>query len=145
MNALTKLILLAWLAIGGVIGAGSYGVASLSSASSTLLSYSGFVSPVSVFGGFTVLYGLIAWRIGAGRMAKAAAAIIRDKPGLASDASALKREVRIRQKEFKLQKQEERALKKENRAEKKEAHLERKRERIHEKKAVLEERDKIGR
>jgi len=142
---LTKMIVLAWLAIGGVIGAGSYGVTAVSTYSNYLLSYTGFVSPVSVFGGFTVVYGLMAWRIGAGRVAKTAAAIIRDKPGLSNDASALKREVRIRQKEYKLQKMEERALKKENRAEKKEAHLERKREAIHEKKAVLEERDKIGR
>jgi len=55
MNALYKLILLAWLAIGGVIRRRKLRRCQPLSASSTLLSYSGFVSPVSVFGGFTVL------------------------------------------------------------------------------------------
>lgn len=152
MNPLTKILVFAWFAIGAVLGAHYAGVPSVAPLSSALLAYAGPLSPVSAFGGFTAVYGLVAWRLGVKRREREEKAIIRDKPALASDAEALKRERRVREKELKLQRAEEKALKKENRAErkevkvsKKENKLERKREEISMKKEQLREREKLGR
>jgi hypothetical protein len=152
LNPLTKIIVLAWVGIGGVLGAHFAGVPSVNGAATALLAYNGPVSFVSVFGGFTVLYGVIAWRTGIGRRAREEATIIRDKPALANDPVALKRERRVREKEARLQRAETKAMKKENKAErkevkvsKKENKLERKREEIGMKKERLRERERLGR
>lgn len=152
MNPLSKLIVLAWLGIGGVLGAHFAGVASANGPATALLAYTGPVSFISVFGAFTALYALIAWRMGIGRRAREEATIIRDKPALANDPAALKRERRVREKEGRLQRAEQKALKKENKAErkevkvsKKENKLERKREEIGMEKERLRERERLGR
>lgn len=153
MHVLTRLLAVGWLGIIGVIGAAYAGVPAAVGPSLSLLNYGGgFVSPVSVLGGITVLWVLIDWRLGVIRVARENKAILLDKPGLARDPKGLARERKIRRKELKLQRLEEKALRAENRTEKKlakdgrkENTLERNRERIAVKKESLRERQSLGR
>jgi hypothetical protein len=143
----------AWIAIVAVLGAHFAGMAAAGNAAAALLNDSGgVVSPVSVLGGFTLLWLVCDGWMSSARKARANKAIIRDKPALAKDPKGLRRERRIREKELKLQKQEEKTLRAERHTEKrlakdgrKESTLERKRETIEMKKERLHERQNLGR
>jgi len=153
LHLLTKAIAFGWVGIGGVIGAAYGGIGGAAAPAASLVNYNGgFVSPVSVLGGITVLWLLIDWRVARARRERENAAILRDKPGLKSNPKALARERRIREKELKLQKREMKAMRAENRAEKriakdgrKENSLEHKRETIAMQKERLRERQNLGR
>jgi hypothetical protein len=150
---LTKALLLAWAGIGGLFGANYGGVAAAAGPASALAGYGGgLFSPLTVMGAVTAIWAAVDFRVHAKRKARTMKAILADKPGLANDPRALRRERRIREKEALLERREHKALAAEDRAERRivrdtrrEGTLERKRESLEVKKDALRKRQQLGR